>query len=185
MKKLTGILAPVPIFIDDKGKIDFTANKNACERLLKSEINGLFVQGTTGEFAYFSVEERKEYIKFLLEDAMIKAPMIICVSHWSTEKAVDLAKFAAQLGAKYISALLPTLLKLWKGSSTRLVVWVISRTCVCLPPDFILLTETTSKPCSVFVAIPLVSMSIGFPLAGVNDASPLTMNLPSSTGTNS
>lgn len=108
MKKLTGIFAPVPTFIDDKGKIDFNANKNACERLLKSEINGLFIMGTTGEFAYFSVEERKEYIKFLLKDSIIKAPMIICVSHWSTEKAVDLAKYAAQLGAKYISALLPT-----------------------------------------------------------------------------
>jgi len=107
MQKLFGVLAPTPTFINEKGAIDFSANLKVCEQLQKTEISGLWILGTTGEWSYFTTEERKAFVKFLLEQKSITKPMVICANHWRTDIAVDLAKHAAKNGAKYISSLLP------------------------------------------------------------------------------
>ncbi|MBD3353271.1 MAG: hypothetical protein GF364_17455 [Candidatus Lokiarchaeota archaeon] len=107
MKKVNGILAPIPTFIDKEGKIDLDANKNVCDSLCETEIGGLYILGTTGEFAYFSLEQRKKLISFLCNDCEFSKPMIMCVQHWNTDKAVELTEYALKNGVKLISALLP------------------------------------------------------------------------------
>ncbi|MHA1339996.1 MAG: dihydrodipicolinate synthase family protein [Promethearchaeota archaeon] len=115
MKKIFGILAPIPTFINDKYQIDYDANIEACKKLLESDIAGLYILGTTGEFAYFSIEERKSYIEKLLARLEQSSnngnsnnkPIVICIHHWSIKKAVELAEHAIKNGAQYLSAVLP------------------------------------------------------------------------------
>jgi dihydrodipicolinate synthase/N-acetylneuraminate lyase len=107
MQKITGIIAPTPTFLDDKGNIDVKANIEVCTRLSKTKIGGFYILGTTGEFAYFSETERKNYVEELLENLKIDKPIIVCVSHWNTDRAIDLAEHAISVGAKLLAALLP------------------------------------------------------------------------------
>lgn len=107
MKKLKGVLAPAPTLIDEKRNVDLESNLATCQRLLESEIGGLFLLGTTGEFAYFSVEDRKKYIEFMCEKLITEKPVVYCVQHTCTKYALEMTEFALQKGAKYIAALLP------------------------------------------------------------------------------
>ena len=107
IEKLKGILAPVPTFIDETGDVDLQANLAACDRLLKTEIGGLFLFGTTGAFAYFSIQDRKKYIKFMCENLKSEKPVVYCVQHWNTKYALELTEYAIECGAEYLAALLP------------------------------------------------------------------------------
>jgi len=107
MRKLKGIYAPIPTFLDQNNKIDLNGNIAACKKLLESDIAGLYIFGTTGEFAYFSIEERKFYIENLLYQLDTSKELIICIHHWNTNKAMELAEHAIKNGAKYLAAVLP------------------------------------------------------------------------------
>ncbi len=107
MDKLKGLFAPIPVFLDEKGNIDFESNLTASKKLLQTSIDGLFILGTTGEFPYFTMEEKKHYIDMFSENLNQSKPIVACVSHWSQKKALELTDFALEKGFKFISALLP------------------------------------------------------------------------------
>lgn len=107
MRKVTGMIVPAPTFLNDHDEIDATANIEVCKALNKTKIDGFYILGTTGEFVYFSESERKDYVSRLLDSFRTEKPIIICVSHWNSDIAVDLANHAIQSGAKYLAAVLP------------------------------------------------------------------------------
>ncbi|MBN2155803.1 MAG: dihydrodipicolinate synthase family protein [Candidatus Lokiarchaeota archaeon] len=107
MQKLKGIFGPIPIFLTKDGSIDFDTNLKISKQLLLTDIDGLFILGTTGEFPYFSMEEKKRYIDMFCENFSQFKPIVCCVSHWSQKKAIELTEYALKNGFKYISALLP------------------------------------------------------------------------------
>ncbi|MHA1109589.1 MAG: dihydrodipicolinate synthase family protein [Promethearchaeota archaeon] len=107
MQKLQGLFAPIPTFLDEHGDIDVDGNLIASKKLLQTSIDGLFVLGTTGEFPYFTMEEKKHYMEMFSENLSQSKPIVCCVSHWSQKKALELTDFALEKGFKYISALLP------------------------------------------------------------------------------
>ncbi len=107
MRKLEGIFAPIPVFLDENYSINFPTNLEASKRLLKTNSDGLFILGITGEFPYFTMEEKKQYIDTLSENLNQSKPLVCCVSHSSQKKALELTEFALSKGYKYISALFP------------------------------------------------------------------------------
>jgi dihydrodipicolinate synthase/N-acetylneuraminate lyase len=107
MYKLDGLFAPIPTFLRKNGDIELNTNLEASKNLLKTPIDGLFLLGTTGEFPYFSLEEKFQYLDSLSEILNQSKPLVCCVSHWSQKKALEITEYALNKGYRYISALLP------------------------------------------------------------------------------
>ena len=107
MHKLEGIFGPIPTFLKNDGSLDYDSNLKAGKKLLETDIDGLFLLGITGEFPYFTMEEKKQYLEMFSENLNQSKPLVCCVSHWSQKKALELTEYAIGKGFKYISALLP------------------------------------------------------------------------------
>ena len=71
-------------------------------------VQGIFVNGTTGESLLLSTEERMELAQTWLGSAPEGFPVLVHVGHNSLPEACTLAAHAAQHGARAVSAMAPT-----------------------------------------------------------------------------
>lgn len=95
----TALVTP---FTDD-GNIDFEELRKLIEFQIFEGVDSLVICGTTGESATMSTEEKKEVIKFAVQIARKRIPIIACTGGNNTKNVIELSKYAESAG---VSALL-------------------------------------------------------------------------------
>ncbi|MBI1216508.1 MAG: 4-hydroxy-tetrahydrodipicolinate synthase [Alphaproteobacteria bacterium] len=90
-----------------KGKVDLDAFQQLVEWHIASGTHGLVPCGTTGETPTLSESEYKSVVKACIEAARGKVPVIAGAGSNSTEKTIELAKFAEKSGADGILVVTP------------------------------------------------------------------------------
>ncbi len=80
------------------GAVDYISLGNLIERQITAGIDGLVICGTTGESATLSDDEHHKVLSFALEKADGRVPMIAGTGSNDTAHAVEMSKFAADLG---------------------------------------------------------------------------------------
>jgi 4-hydroxy-tetrahydrodipicolinate synthase len=90
-----------------KGKVDIDAFQNLVEWHIASGTHGLVPCGTTGETPTLHDAEHKRLIDACIEAADGRVPVIAGAGSNSTEKAVDLARYAEKSGADGILVVTP------------------------------------------------------------------------------
>ena len=83
---------------DENGKVDYAAYEKELDFLLKTDIGGFFVCGTTGEFISLSPEENKEMLRFAMHFFKGKKKLLAGASSPNYHTTVDYMKYAANLG---------------------------------------------------------------------------------------
>ena len=78
--------------------VDYPAFKRLIDWQIEEGIDALVICGTTGECATLSDKEHREVLKFALEAAAGRVPMIAGTGSNDTSYAIELTKFACQLG---------------------------------------------------------------------------------------
>ncbi|WP_125979998.1 N-acetylneuraminate lyase [Loigolactobacillus iwatensis] len=91
---------------------DDTINEQGIREMVRynideNKIDGLYVGGSTGESFMLSTEERKLVYKIAYEETAGKVDLIAQVGSVDLKEAKELAKYAADLGYKTISAVPP------------------------------------------------------------------------------
>lgn len=104
--KYRGIITPMLTPFTSEGQIDFDATGALIEYLKSIGVSGLFPCGSTGLFTFLSKEERKEFLKFVIDNAN-GLKVLAGVGSSSTQEAIELGKFAAESGADAL-VLMPT-----------------------------------------------------------------------------
>ena len=89
------------------GKIDYSALKNLIEFQIKSGIDALLINGTTGESATLSECEKRELISFAVREVGGRVPIIAGTGSNDTKKALHLSQFASDVGADAILVVTP------------------------------------------------------------------------------
>lgn len=77
------------------------------EHLIREGISGLFVNGTTGEWASLTTSERVDVSQAWIEAVQGRLPVIVHVGSNSVKTAQELARSAQEMGAAAISAISP------------------------------------------------------------------------------
>lgn len=90
-----------------KGKVDLDAFQQLVEWHIASGTHGLVPCGTTGETPTLSESEHKSLVKACIETVKGRVPVIAGCGSNSTEKSVDLARFADKAGADGILVVTP------------------------------------------------------------------------------
>ncbi|MEO6868228.1 MAG: dihydrodipicolinate synthase family protein [Ginsengibacter sp.] len=111
-EKIEGMVAAVYTPMNESGSLNLKVVPDIVDRLIRQEVKGVFVCGTTGEGTSLSSEERK-----ILAEAFVKAAgkrilVLVHVGHNSIVEAKGLAAHAQKIGADYISALPPMYFKI-------------------------------------------------------------------------
>ncbi|CDX03631.1 4-hydroxy-tetrahydrodipicolinate synthase [bioreactor metagenome] len=110
MFKLHGIYAPIPTpFKDNKIALDELAGN--MEFWLASQLEGIVVMGSNGEFIMLSPEEKCQLITAVCTQAKGKKPVVVGTGCESTQETIEFNHFAAGAGADAALVLSPNYFK--------------------------------------------------------------------------
>jgi 4-hydroxy-tetrahydrodipicolinate synthase len=107
-----GILTPVITILDGQGKLDFPGNQVVINRLIANGMNGLLFLGSIGEFFAFTMEEKKEFIRFVVKIVGKRVPVLIGTGGTAQEEVIELTQFAEKEGADGVVVVSPYYFKL-------------------------------------------------------------------------
>lgn len=99
----TALVTP---FTED-GSIDFEELRKLIDFQILEGVDSLIICGTTGESATMSTEEKKEVIKFSVQIARKRVPIIAGTGNNSTKSAIELSKYAESVGANALLLVTP------------------------------------------------------------------------------
>lgn len=106
-QKLRGIFPAFYACYDDVGGISPGRTQALARHLLAQGVQGLYVNGSSGECIYLSVEERKLVLENVMEAVGGKMAVIAHVACNSTRDSAELARHAEKIGVDAIAAIPP------------------------------------------------------------------------------
>ena len=83
----------------NENKVNFEEFGKLIEKQIKEEVDAIIVCGTTGESSTMTVEERKETIKFAIQKAEKRVPIIAGTGGNCTATVIEMTKYAESVGA--------------------------------------------------------------------------------------
>jgi len=146
-----GVITPVITVLDEQGKLDLEGNRLVINRLIDNGMNGLLFLGSIGEFFALSLEEKKEFIRFVVQTVNKRVPVLIGTGATIQEEVIELTHFAQQAGADGVTVISPYYFKLNSDTlyryyanlarSTTIPIMIYNfpdRTAVNLEPELVL-----------------------------------------------
>lgn len=112
---IRGIFAPIPTPFDERGAIAYDRLAENLDRWWATDLTGIVVLGSNGEYVLLTNEEKRELIRFVCRRAPAGRPVIAGTGGESTREAIELSKFAADCGAAAALVITPAY---YKGSLT-------------------------------------------------------------------
>ena len=106
-KKLEGIIPALILPFDENGKINFEFLEKQVSYLVSSWVYGPFVNGTTGEGAWLTIDEKAEAFKVVKEISEEKVFLCAACIQPSTEIVINEIKAFEKLEPDYIVAVTP------------------------------------------------------------------------------
>lgn len=105
--KYTGIIPAFYACYDDVGEVSPSRTQALARHLLAQGVQGLYVNGSSGECIYLSVAERKLMLESVMAAVGGKMTVIAHVACNNTRDSVDLARHAESLNVDAIAAIPP------------------------------------------------------------------------------
>ena len=90
-----------------KEGVNFEEFKKLIEFQIKEGIDAIIVCGTTGESATMSTDEKKEVIKFAVDTAKKRVPIIAGTGSNNTLSAIEMSKYAESVGVDGLLVVTP------------------------------------------------------------------------------
>ncbi len=87
--------------------VNFEEFRKLIEFQISEGIDAIIVCGTTGESATMSADEKKEVIKFAVEVAAKRVPIIAGTGSNNTQSSIEMSKFAESVGADGLLVVTP------------------------------------------------------------------------------
>ncbi|HEM3581375.1 dihydrodipicolinate synthase family protein [Streptococcus suis] len=125
LSKYHGIIPAFYACYDEAGEISSERVKALVQYFIDKGVQGLYVNGSSGECIYQSVEDRKQILEAVMEVAKGKLTIINHVACNNLKDSVELARHSEELGVDAIAAIPPIYFRLpeysiaayWNGIS--------------------------------------------------------------------
>lgn len=101
-EKLRGIIPPAVTTFNEDESINEDLFREHLHFLLKSNIGGISIGGSTGEGHALTAEETKRLIQIGVEEIQGKVPIVAGIIRDSTREVIEYAKAAKEAGANYL-----------------------------------------------------------------------------------
>lgn len=106
--KLKGLYAALLVPFDDKGQVNEAGLKQIAKNAIETEqLDGLYVNGSSGENFLLSKEQKKQIFKVAKEAVSDDVNMIAQIGSLDLNEAIELGQYATELGYDAISAVTP------------------------------------------------------------------------------
>jgi dihydrodipicolinate synthase/N-acetylneuraminate lyase len=98
-KPLTGIIPPLVTPLLDNDTLDTDGLERLIEHTVSGGVHGIFVLGTTGEFASISYKLRRELTERTCRLVNGRVPVLVGITDSAFTESLNMAKFASNCGA--------------------------------------------------------------------------------------
>jgi len=98
-KPLCGIISPLVTPLLDNDTLDFDGLERLIEHTIGGGVHGIFILGTTGEFASLSYKIRREVIGHTCKIVNGRVPVLAGISDSAFSESLNLARNASDFGA--------------------------------------------------------------------------------------
>ena len=82
-----------------RGGVDGNALRHSIDFVLENGVHGLVVLGSTGEFPYIRMKDKKKIIDVAVEHTKSRVPVVAGSSAFGTEDALELSRYSEDAGA--------------------------------------------------------------------------------------
>ncbi len=107
--RLTGVIVPTLTPMTSTGeKLNLDAVEQLSDFFIHHGVGALFINGTTGESALLSKDERKEHTEKMISTVNSRIPIVVQIGSLSTQESIELANHAAQAGANAVACISPS-----------------------------------------------------------------------------
>lgn len=110
--KFKGIFPAFYACYDEVGEVSEEKTKQLVNYLYGKKVKGLYVGGSSGECIYQNLDERKQTLRYVAEEAKGKLTLIAHVGAPSTRDSIALAAYAEELGYDALSSIPPIYFRL-------------------------------------------------------------------------
>lgn len=108
MKNLKGIFSALLVPFNQDGSINEQGLRQIVRHNIdKMKVDGLYVGGSTGENFMLSTEEKKQIFRIAKDEAKDQVALIAQVGSVNLHEAIELGKYATELGYDSLSAVTP------------------------------------------------------------------------------
>lgn len=105
---MKGIITALMVSFNQDGSINERGTREIIRYNLDvCHVDGLYVNGSTGENFMLSTDEKKEIFRIVKDEVKESVPLIAQVGSINLKEAIDLAKYATELGYNALSAVTP------------------------------------------------------------------------------
>ena len=106
-KPLEGIFTPNISPTDAKGRIDEDTLRGYIDWLIERGVDGLYPNGSTGEFVRFTPEERRKIIDIVVDQTAGRVPILAGAAEANVEETIAACNAYGQLGVRAVAIVAP------------------------------------------------------------------------------
>lgn len=106
-KHLEGLLPPLMLPLNDSAEIDFESLRREIDYLAAGKVNGIWLNGSTGDFHALSDVECAEVVKVSVNHVAGRFPVVAQVGDASTRGTILKAEQALAAGADFLAVVVP------------------------------------------------------------------------------
>ncbi len=103
----TGVWPVAPTPFNDDGTLDIDGMKRVLDCMIDQGVDGICILANFSEQFLLSDDERELLTRLCMDHVAGRVPVIITISHFSTQVVVERAKYAAGLGASMLMMMPP------------------------------------------------------------------------------
>ena len=119
MSNYSGIWPVAPTPFNEDGSLDLEGMRRVLDCLIDQGADGICILANFSEQFLLSDEEREILTRLCLEHVSGRVPVIVTISHFATQIAVERARFAKALGADIVMMMPPYHGALLKGNAAQ------------------------------------------------------------------
>ncbi|MBM3879891.1 MAG: dihydrodipicolinate synthase family protein [Verrucomicrobia bacterium] len=105
--KITGILTPHLVPLDERGEIHEAELRRYVDWLIARGVHGLYPNGSTGEFIRFTPAERRLIVRIVCEQAAGRVPVLAGAAEANVRETVAACEAYAGYGARAVAIVSP------------------------------------------------------------------------------
>jgi len=104
---LSGVIPPLATPLHSDESVDEPGLRRLVQHVLRGGVHGVFVMGSTGEFAALADSERRRVVEIVVDEVKGAVPVLVGVGDSSTGRALARVQEAQEAGADAVVAIIP------------------------------------------------------------------------------
>ncbi len=106
-KRISGILTPNITPVDSAGRVDEERLRGYVDWLIERGVDGLYPNGSTGEFVRFTAEERKRIVEIVVEQTAGRVPVLAGAAEANVRETIEACETYGAMGVRAVAIVAP------------------------------------------------------------------------------